>query len=83
VGPIACQKFEIIAENMDKNADKMACKSKGSKNDEVEVVEMVGCGGLDFSSISDPLADCAEVSRTRIAGPILTAFQTPLRIALK
>jgi len=39
------QKFMIIAENTDKNTDKMARESREGKNDEVEVVETVGCGG--------------------------------------
>jgi hypothetical protein len=39
------QKFMIIAENTDKNTDKMAGESREGKNDEVEVVETVGCGG--------------------------------------
>jgi len=40
-GAALSQKFKIIAEN----TNKMACESKESKNDEVEVVETVGCGG--------------------------------------
>ena len=44
-GAAPSQKFKIIAEKTDKNTDKMACESKESKNDEVEVVERVGCGG--------------------------------------
>jgi hypothetical protein len=38
-------KFKIIEENTDKNTDKMARESRGSKNDVVEVVEKLGCGG--------------------------------------
>jgi hypothetical protein len=39
------QTFWVVCEDTDRNTDNMACESKESKNDEVEVVETVGCGG--------------------------------------
>ena len=39
------QKFMIIAENTDKNTDKMAVQSVEREGASVEVVEKLGCGG--------------------------------------
>jgi hypothetical protein len=39
------QTFKIIEENTDKNTDKIARESRGSKNDGMERVEKLGCGG--------------------------------------
>ena len=39
------QKFMIIADNTDKNTDKMAVQSVEREGASVEVVEKLGCGG--------------------------------------
>jgi hypothetical protein len=44
-GPAPRQRFLVIEENRGKNTDKMACVSREGKNEGLEVVETIGCGG--------------------------------------
>jgi len=40
------QQFKLIAENTDKNTDKKTVQSGEREGDGMEVVEKLGCGGL-------------------------------------
>ena len=44
-GAVPGQKYKAIEENTDKNTDKMARERREGRNNGVEVVETVGCGG--------------------------------------